>query len=219
MTVAAAPAQGHAYRRPLPGERFAYGGLSCVISAVITNPVDVVKIRQEAAGQSCRQALVCSGTDGLSATTAWVAGTCPPLLTALLTFLVRHGTSVQNASVQRGCGSGSRREWRLRGDGAACPTPRPHRHPGRHCPRRGLGRSDARGDALDAAGSDIQVGCSRAAARTLHIWWYLQSACKCRPASGLSAKSRLFAHCLAGSNHPHNAARYATARTSPSSRC
>ena len=33
------------YRRPLPGERYAYGGLSCVISAVVTNPVDVVKIR------------------------------------------------------------------------------------------------------------------------------------------------------------------------------
>lgn len=43
MTAAAAPA----YRRPLPGERYAYGGLSCVISAVITNPVDLVKIRRE----------------------------------------------------------------------------------------------------------------------------------------------------------------------------
>lgn len=39
-----------AYRRPLPGERYAYGGLSCVLSAVVTNPVDVVKIRQVHAG-------------------------------------------------------------------------------------------------------------------------------------------------------------------------
>lgn len=52
MAAAATPA----YRRPLPGERYAYGGLSCVLSAVITNPVDLVKIRQEhrgLGGQPC----------------------------------------------------------------------------------------------------------------------------------------------------------------------
>lgn len=35
------------YRQPLPGERFAYGGLSCVISAIITNPVDLAKTRMQ----------------------------------------------------------------------------------------------------------------------------------------------------------------------------
>lgn len=39
--AAAAPSHGSpAYRTPLPGERFFYGGLSCVIAAVITNPLD-----------------------------------------------------------------------------------------------------------------------------------------------------------------------------------
>ena len=37
--MAPAAATKPAYRRPLPGERFFYGGLSCVISAVITNPM------------------------------------------------------------------------------------------------------------------------------------------------------------------------------------
>ncbi|KAL4422216.1 hypothetical protein ABPG77_009691 [Micractinium sp. CCAP 211/92] len=33
------------FRQPLPGERFFYGGLSCVIAAAITNPMDLAKIR------------------------------------------------------------------------------------------------------------------------------------------------------------------------------
>ncbi|KAL4443483.1 hypothetical protein ABPG75_011220 [Micractinium tetrahymenae] len=33
------------FRQPWPGERFFYGGLSCVIAAAITNPMDLAKIR------------------------------------------------------------------------------------------------------------------------------------------------------------------------------
>ncbi len=47
MAAGAATPATPTYRRPLPGERYAYGGLSCVISAIITNPVDLVKIRQD----------------------------------------------------------------------------------------------------------------------------------------------------------------------------
>ncbi len=62
------------YRQPLPAEPYAYGGLSCVISAVITNPVDVAKIRMqihsELSAAAAAAAALPRARPGLTATVA-----------------------------------------------------------------------------------------------------------------------------------------------------
>ncbi|PSC73151.1 hypothetical protein C2E20_3677 [Micractinium conductrix] len=72
------------YRTPLPGERFAYGGLSCVISAVITNPADVIKIRQQIFAE-----LQAPATRGGSSAAAAVARVRPPGMAATLAGILR----------------------------------------------------------------------------------------------------------------------------------
>jgi solute carrier family 25 protein 14/30 len=80
----AAAAAHPTYRPPLPGERFAYGGLSCVISAVVTNPVDLVKIRMQVYNELAAAAAAANG--GCTATALRAR---PPGLTATLAAIVR----------------------------------------------------------------------------------------------------------------------------------
>ncbi|GBF88117.1 mitochondrial substrate carrier family protein [Raphidocelis subcapitata] len=49
--AAAAAAGAPHHRPPAPGELFAYGGLSCVVAAVITNPLDVLKTQLQIQGE------------------------------------------------------------------------------------------------------------------------------------------------------------------------
>ena len=76
-----------AYRSPLPGERYVYGGLSCVISAVITNPVDVAKIRMQVHNEMAAAAAPPMGNAG--AASAAVLRAAAPGFAATLRGLVR----------------------------------------------------------------------------------------------------------------------------------